>query len=126
MKLLFADPDTIWNKIREPLLGICKEELPEHVYASCKNGSAFLFVSDDGFVILQERFGFCNEKKLFVWKAAKFDGASNVIENYMGDILEIAKGIGASKVEFWTDRKGFSKLLGPEWNMTYQIYQRAV
>lgn len=125
MKLQRVDIRQHWIRIKPYLDQILSEYdvQTEEVYSLCRQNKAFLFISEEGFVILQEEFK-GDDKTLFVWIAASFDNSRQLLKSYSDELVEIAKQIGAIKVAFHTKRKGFENAEG--WYMEHIRYEREV
>ena len=108
-----ADIRTAWDSIKQSVEQIrvdCKVEWrSEDVYAQCYAGHAFLWMCDDGFMVVKIQ---CNQftlaKELFVWIC--WSGHAKGISEYMPDIKDFAAEHQCKKVVFGSPRKGFSKL----------------
>lgn len=82
---------------------------PEDVYAQCYAGHAFLWLCDDGFMVVkitQNQFDL--EKELFVWICCS--SSENGITDYMEDIKIFAKEYQCKRISFESPRSGFHRL----------------
>ncbi len=103
-----------WPWIRKGLERILESSrqswIPEDVYMALKTGSAEAFRAVDlnetvGFVILQKHEAIdCTE--LFIWAAYTLGDGRDFYE----DVESIARDVGAKRVVFWSNRKGWDRL----------------
>jgi hypothetical protein len=92
----------------------------EDVYADCVHGKAYLWLSDDGFVIFKaETDEYSGLKILIVWFAW---GKANVdlIDKYQDQIVGIGKEQEFDIIRFYRNAKGPVEFKG--WKKTYTIY----
>ena len=99
MKLRPADIRIKWDwmrpKIEEMFKGI--RDRPEEIYASCRFGSAALYVSDDAFIVLEPQTNQATgELEAFIRAAWCVSG--DAFGAYMEQVIEIAKSGGAVRL----------------------------
>src|SRR5882762_4892670 len=119
MRLVRVEIQPNWERIKSYVEGLVSgtHSIVEDVYAACKYGHAHLFMSEDGFVILQEQIHpMDKEKELLVWLGQMFDNR-NMFISYESEIREIAKEIGVKRVVFFTTRSGFARVLPEGWKI---------
>lgn len=80
--------------------------IPEDIYLALKTGRSALYITEEngertGFVVLTPAEGY-RGKKLHIWAA--YHTAGNAVGKYLPKIREIAKSIGANRVEFQSMR----------------------
>ena len=92
------------------------------VYSALENQRAVLFCNDedDSFAItkVKHRNG---EKILFIWIAYGVHGKR---DRNIGFLKEIARSVGASKLEMESPRRGFERMAG--WKPCLTLYQTEV
>ena len=94
---------------------------PEDIYAECVNKDAFLWISDDTFVILKPTVDdYSGERILMVWMAWG-KSKEDLMVKYQEQIVEIAKDQGFEKLQFYRHAKCFVEHKG--WTKTYTIYE---
>lgn len=97
---------------------------PEDVYAACVNREAFLYLCDEGFVILKPIMDeYSLERILLVWLVWG-EGDADLIEKYQGEIVDIARGEAFDKLQFYRHAKGPVEYR--DWVKTYSIYEMEV
>jgi len=97
------------------------------VFHALVSGEAGLFINDDGFFILREDEGrFDKAKILFVWMAVAFKQGQNFIKEkfYLDWLEKKAKEMKAEKIQFYSPRKGYERVLA-EWK-TMTIFEKEV
>jgi len=94
---------------------------PEDVYHACRSGKSHLWFAPDAFAIV-ERYDdeHSAEAVLFVWISHGEGMAQN---KYMAQLEEIARGVGASRIEMESPRRGFERT---GWNAKKITYSREV
>ncbi len=103
-----------WNTIKPYIDKIADgfDYISEDVYVACIQGQAHLYVSDYGFMVLQQMpIPFTNDSQIFVWVLSKWKDKPGAIRNNIEDLKELAKSVGAKRVTFGTKRPGFPRLL---------------
>lgn len=130
MRLEQQDIRLQWDTIK-PAIQALKDRYnlnwrPEDVYGACIAKRAFLYMDGSNFVILHDRINeFTAKVELFVWIAHSED--MNSLNDYFGDICEIAKGIGADMITFSSQRPGFLKVADKKgWRIRETIYELRV
>lgn len=129
MKLLSQPIEQNWDKIKDLVTTVIEGTRcrPEDIYAACRYGHAHLFMSDDGFMILQEQTHVMDKAKvLYIWVAHRFDNKVGLINEYKDEVLEIAKSIGAKRISFSTTRLGFSKVVPEGYRVSDIIYEMEI
>lgn len=117
-----------WAQIKPYVVDLCSysDILPEDVYALLKYNHATLFIEEDVFLILQELQDSNGDKKLHVYMSAALKNTTeSLLHKYQEEVDELARNIGAKKITFDTDRKGFERSLPPGWKLRY-AFERSV
>lgn len=130
MRLKRVDIRQHWTRIKPQLEEVLEKfnGIPEEVYAACRGSLAHLFVTEDetGWVVLKEYPDPDNGQKiLFVWAGYQENNGNSGI-SYLEDVKQIGKEIGAEVVRFRTNRKGFERVLGPEWEVGHIEYESRI
>jgi len=109
----FIHPDELkkyWVWVKQGLLKVIEAGsdgwIPEDVYTSIKLNQATLHIASEGehftgFVVLTVTEGY-EGKKLFIWAA--YHTAGNAVKKYLPELEQMAKKIGAKKIEFQSMR----------------------
>lgn len=114
----------VWQRIR-PHLEYVRDIRggdwhPEDIWAACSRGDAFLFMADEGFVVLKPmRDDFSGVRFLLVWLA--YGEGGDCIDRYQDDLIEIARQAGYSRLQFWRRPRGEVQAKG--WQKQYTIYE---
>lgn len=114
MKLRLADPAAIKSKVAEiSRIGssVNDPNLYQRIEEACLNKQAFLFLSQDGFVILKPVSG----PGVLVWVAHSYSAVDRL--SYIYEIERFAREIDAKHLTFWSNRKGFFKII-PQYGFT--------
>ena len=115
--LNYIPPEEIgkhWKFVREGLQYVVDKTkdrwLPEDVYMHIKSGNMNLFMQDsgDGFAVLQPVKGW-DGTELYIFCGYSRSGHELVMQE-CEQIKDIARSIGAKRVKFQSNRKGFEKL----------------
>ena len=115
----------IWPVIAPKIARICNRYVDyldwdlTTVYNALEDQRAVLFNNDedDSFAITKIKFR-NGEKILFIWIAY---GENGKRERNLVFLKEIARSVGASKLEMETPRRGFDRM--PEWKPILTCYQ---
>ncbi|MFL7024251.1 hypothetical protein [Enterovibrio norvegicus] len=104
-----------WPKYRERLLPIMEEvalrnrhDFAKDVDDALLNGSAFLFVAEDGFLVLRAS---PREAVLWVTVMFAFNCGGNAIERYQAKVEEMTRQIGGRGIELFTAVEALSSSL---------------
>ena len=116
--------EAIWAKVRYALSYVKDirggDWMPEDVFAACSRGEAFLFMAEEGFVILKPmRNDFTGAPFLLVWMA--YGEGGDCIDKYQDDLIEIARQAGYLRLQFWRRPRGEVSAKG--WQKQYTIYE---
>lgn len=103
----------------------CALEEMEKTRSKCNNGTAVCLVCPDGLVVLTLEQDADETIDAWVLLAAS-TGATGVFRQHEGAMVAIARELGATRLTFRTDRKGWKRLLGPEWSESGDVYSRGV
>jgi hypothetical protein len=90
----------------------------EDLYAACVNGTAWLWMSEEGdFCVLQlQRNEYRNQLECFVWAAYN----RGDIEAHLQQVGEIAREAGAKRLVMSSARRGWERR--PEWRKLHSTY----
>jgi hypothetical protein len=110
MKLRLSDPFVI-DAYQKQITCIGSEvndhTLFERIKEACLKKRAFLFVSEDGFVVLAPDV----DQGVLIWAAHSIRATNRL--RYLQEIERLALDIGVNQVIFWSNRKGFHKIAPP-------------
>lgn len=95
------------------------------IWQSCKEGSALCLVSDEALLVVELQPSGNGDLELFV-RLTVARGEKGTIQRNDAHLDSIAREMGAKKIVFWTYRRGMHKLLGPDWNVQFTSFERAV
>lgn len=108
MKLRLADSSAIKSKITEiTRIGsaVNDPKLYQRIEEACLNKQAFLFVSQEGFVVLKPVAG----PGVLIWVAHSSKVTDRL--SYMYELERFARDINAKHLTFWSNRKGFARVI---------------
>lgn len=121
-----------WERVREWIEEVIEKVgpqdwRPEDIYAACATGHATLFCDAgdrEGLVVISMNHNpFTGEKFMFVWLAYSRGNASQAIETYENQLMEIARKEGCAYVEHESTRRGFERR--PGWMMGNTTFRRS-
>lgn len=100
MKLV--DIEEIWEYNKDVIDSIISpfRLSAEDVFNQCKAGQAFCFVVDEGFFIVRPLIG--ADGKIVLEALIAYGNGENLMNKYTPSLVELAKDIGAVRVEFGT------------------------
>jgi hypothetical protein len=124
--VLLADVQPFWTRL---VRRIALTESPLHVldraYDACHNQDALPLWCPDGLVIMTLRVDPDGTITADVLMAASF-GVPGAFKRREEQMIRIAHDAGAKRLAFRTDRKGWKRLLGPEWRLDGEVFSRSV
>jgi hypothetical protein len=95
------------------------------VYDACREGRAALFMHGDDFCVLQHQTNPAGELELFIW--ITYAKGKSAQEYYLPEIKEIARKIGAVRLETASPRPGFERRAKKTgWKLVTKVYQMEV
>lgn len=101
MTLTPADIRTEWPRIEGQMAAACGTGYPAvEVYHACRRGSAVLYLCPEGWVVLE---GYTREdtgEREVIVLAAYALGEANLLDQYSGEMEEIARNYGAKTLAF--------------------------
>lgn len=111
-----ADIREAWPRVEE---GVRKVRVrtradwkPEDVYAACRMERAFLFLGEDGFVILEPvRSEYSLEEWAHIWVAYSWTQDPDILAAYQPEIDRIAREAGYSRITMESPRLGWLEKL---------------
>jgi hypothetical protein len=120
--------DEIWPVVSTKIARICDRYAKfvdwdlTTVYSALENQRAILFncTEDDSFAVTKIKYR-NGEKILFIWIAY---GKNGKRERNLVFLKEIARCVGATKLEMESPRKGFERM--PEWTPCMTTFQTGV
>lgn len=95
------------------------------IYQRCVSGLAVCLECEDGMAVIEPRAtpeGTIDARVLL----AVSTGQHGALERQEAALLVIARELGTERVSFRTDRAGWARLLGPEWQRTDDLFWRTV
>lgn len=112
-KLEPTDIRRVWPRIKPDVENLLRETgadfFPEHVFAKCLNGVAHLYTASEGWVVLEpQRNPYTLDYEILVWLA--YGKGVNLIEMYQAQIDAIAREAGATRLVFYSPRRGFERV----------------
>ncbi len=111
----YVKPDelhSVWAFVKaglEVVRNRCFERwIPEDVYTALKQGGSQLFVAEDGFIVVTpQKDQFSGEQILFIWAA--YGTNALVYEEGEKLITQLAKQIGAKRIQMESPRRGWER-----------------
>jgi hypothetical protein len=133
MTLQLADIRREWDRLKphiERLHARIKPEWrPEDVFAECAHQKAFLYLSEEGFLIVQPiTDAYSLEQYMHVWIGLSYDGriGEGMALRYSKELEELARANGYRRITFESPRAGWLRRLKPlsGWGVRSVIYER--
>jgi hypothetical protein len=118
-RLLLVSVSDVWHRIESvatPLLdsdGVTGEDLR----LECEAGRALCFASLDGVTIVTlvpNRWR--KDHELFIWLAVS-TGPHGATEQYLPELEQVARDLGAARMVFRSSRPGWERKLPPNWKL---------
>lgn len=100
MTLTPADIRTEWQRIKASVAEACGSYPAEEVYHACRSGRAVLYLCPEGWVVME---GYTREdtgQKEVLILAAYALGEANFLDQYAGEMEQIARNYGAKTLAF--------------------------
>lgn len=122
----FADIEAVWPRIVARALRSGTE--PSKVFdvrRRCLAGDALCIEGPDGVVAVALEPSAAGPSTLMVLLAVS-SGLHGAFERQESAMLAIARNLGASALAFRTDRRGWRRLVGPQWHAQGDRYTRTV
>ena len=124
-EFILEDFDSVWPSLADR----CARWVPEHsvleARAACEEGRAVCLACSDGLAVVALECRESGTMRANVLLAASI-GLSGAFARQERSMLDIAKDIGAAEIVFWTPRRGWGRLLGPEWRRDGEWFARSV
>lgn len=115
MRLRLTDLDRVWPKIEAAARKAFEGAgwIEADLRAVCRRREALCFSCEDGVVVAELARNFHrSEFELIVLFAASIGPHGAVVE-YLPDIEELARELGAVRIVFWSHRRGWDRHLPP-------------
>jgi hypothetical protein len=100
--------DKIKPKIDKIGLRADYHELFTYIDKACSDEQAFLFLANDGFIVLRPRI---RQKIPYIEISLAYCDGGNAIARYQSSVIELAKKGDAEYLQFTTVRKGYKRAL---------------
>jgi hypothetical protein len=129
MALEIRDIKQEWERVRPGLAHVARVcrtcWSPADVYDACRQGRAVLFMEGSDFCVLQHQTNAAGERELFVW--ITYAAGNRAQEYYLPQIKEIARKLGAVRLETASPRPGFERRAAATgWKLVTKVYQMEV
>lgn len=112
--LSIEDPEFVLRVLGTLPRAICTASEAQDIAAQCGEEQALCFACEDGmFVVRLQPLG--DDLELFVLAAVGFV-SHGAFERQEPAVLAIARDLGADTVAFRARRRGWGRMLGPEWS----------
>lgn len=126
-EIFIGDVDAHWHLIVDGLTQISEENdtdwTPEDMRGHLRVQRAHLYITDDGFVILERgQNSFTGET--FLFSPAAYSKSNIGAEKYTATFEQLARDVGASYIEMWSKRAGWQRVSG--WDKAYTCYRRRI
>lgn len=124
--VILEDVKDVWTKLCHRIARTNSpiEVLSEAVLAS-ENKSAVSMLCDEGLVMMTLEAHADGTISAKVLMAASF-GEIGAFKRTEREMMAVAREAGADRLAFKTDRKGWKRLLGPEWRLDGETYSRSL
>lgn len=123
--LIPADIREVWEQVLPGLTHVKTKTKarwrPEDVYVSCVVGTAYLYLGEPGFVVVQPKEDpFTGERELLVWIA--YSNAQGSVATFQAAVDALALDHGFTKLTMWSNRPGWERV--PGWEAVSMVYER--
>lgn len=123
---LLEDVKPLWSRL---VHRIAQTASPLHAldqaYEACHNQDALPLMCSDGLVIMTLTKSPDGTITALVLLAASF-GALGAFKRQEQAMMAVARDAGAQRLAFKTDRKGWKRLLGPDWQLDGDVFSRSL
>jgi hypothetical protein len=125
-EFMIEDVRAVWQTL-EPNLARTRSDpgVFRRAMEKCLDGSAACIVNPDGVVIMTLEQSECRTIRAVVLLAMS-TGVPGAFRRQEKTLVHIARELGAAEMAFKTDRRGWGKLLGPEWAKRDDSFIRSV
>tara|TARA_R110002012_G_scaffold8160_1_gene37730 strand:- start:43 stop:474 length:432 start_codon:yes stop_codon:yes gene_type:complete len=124
---------TCWEDIKPGIVEILEQDKfptirPEEVYSECVNGRAFLYTSEDGFVILSlEDCKYTQDKTLLIWFGHAHKTGASLWVSHKEWFNNFAKELECNYIEARTKTdKLNSYFLQTGWELETRVFKKQV
>ena len=128
-----TDIKAAWDWVKVGIEEILLEQpqltfTPENIYSECKNGSALLWTTDEGFIISSTLVDpFNREETFLVWIAWAKKRGGNCVVKHFPFFQRKAKEAGYKYIEVRTPVEAMNKYLTSQgWDLNTTIYKRGL
>lgn len=94
-------------------------------YKAAHKEEAVSLLCDDGLVIITLEAHADGTITAMVLLAASF-GDAGAFKRQEEPMMQVARDMGAQRLAFRTDRRGWARLLGPEWRLDGEVFSRSL
>lgn len=124
--VLLHDVKSVWTRLCHRLARTNSpiEALDAAIRAS-ENQEAVSLLCDDGLVMMTLQVHADGTITALVLVAASF-GSAGAFRRREQEMVAVARDAGATRLAFKTDRKGWKRLLGPEWQLDGETFSRSL
>lgn len=121
----FADFDRVWPKVAQRAQRVIPSADIESARQAEHEGTAACLMCDEGLLMLTVS---ADERGTIAYVIlAVSTGLPGAFKRHEGDMLHLAKDIGAQRIAFRTERvRAWARLLGPQWTRTDDRFEREV
>lgn len=120
-----TDIDAVWPLV---LLGAQRAGMTARathlMRERCLDGSAACLAGRDGAVVVTARE--CDGRMRAMVLLAVAAGAPGAFRRHEEEMLQVARELGAVELAFTTKRRGWARLLGPQWQWDGEVFFRSV
>lgn len=111
-----AEFRSVWPRVRERAKGWIAEDAIE----AAEGRSTACLMNDDGMVAMK-----IAGRRAYVLLAVS-TGTAGAFERNEAAVATMARDMGATVLAFRSDRRGWAKVLGPEWRHQGDLYERTL
>lgn len=123
---LLDDVKPVWSRLLQRIARTNSPiEVMDLAVRACENADAIPMLCPDGLVIMTLCEAPDGTITMFLMLGASF-GDAGAFYRQEAALVAIAKDAGASRLAFRTDRKGWKRLLGPQWQLDGEVFSRSL
>lgn len=123
--LALADIDAVWPLVLRGARRAGMNDRTTHLMRErCLDGSAACLACRDGAVVVTARE--CDGRMRAMVLLAVSAGAPGAFRRQEQEMLQVARELGAVELAFTTKRRGWTRLLGPQWQWDGEMFFRSV
>lgn len=123
---LLEDVKPVWSRLVQRIARTNSPiEVLDRAMRACEHQDAIPMLGPDGLVVWTLTEAPDGTITMYLMLGASF-GEAGAFRRQESALITIARDAGASRLAFKTDRKGWKRLLGAEWQLDGEVFSRSL